>query len=364
MKRFLTLVIVLALCVCMVPVKIFGQSIVKSVVPSDVFDEIVSELSIYEQNKKFVDMEGVDFFDLDVSEKIFVYEYDELGFQEIAEAYLLFEDQEVVTLAYKTDNAPIQLMTDLGKWIESSNERKFAIVYDADGCHLYNGSGFKTLALVNETISDRNKVSDATDDEVSNLNLSTVDNTMHLPYVSNAIMARANGDYFCNVQYVPRTEDSLCWAACVAMIVNTIYDTNYTDVAIAMDKFSSSTNYRIELNFDETLEYMNNRFFLNYYNTWSLSSWDNVLYNNIVNGYPVIGGFRNMTREAPSHSCVIYGINIIAGRLVVKNPDIGTQTCYSINTIEPVNHIPSLTYYYTSSISGDTYLLIQALCKL
>lgn len=352
MKRFLTLVIVLALCVCMVPVKIFGQSIVKSVVSADVCDEIVSELSIYEQNKKFVDMEGVDFFDLDVGEKIFVYEYDELGFQEIAEAYLLFEDQKVVTLAYKTDNAPIQLMTNLGELIENSDERKFAIVYDANGCHLYNGFKFKTLALVNEPIAGRNKISDATVDEVSNLKLSMVDNTMHLPYVSNAMMARASGDYFCDVVFVQQTQSNLCWAACVAMIVNTYYDLAYTDVLVAQIKFNSTTDYNHTLNFTSTRIFMNNQFSMGYSHLPYIPS-DNVILNNITSGYPIIAGFRS---SSSSHACVIYGINVMAGRLSLKNPMTGTQTCYYSSSYG--------SYYYTNASSGVVYTLIEALCKV
>ena len=352
MKRFVTLIIVVALCVSMFPLKIFGQSNSKEVVPTAICNEIIYELSIYEQNKHFVDMTDVDFSNLDISEKIFVYEYAESGFVEMAEAYLLFENEKVVSLAYKMDGAPMQLMTDLGKLIGNANEREFSIIYDADGCHLYTENGFKTLVLSDETIENRNEVCNATINETSELQLSDASNKINLPYKTNIMISRATGEYSCSVGFVEQTESNLCWAACVAMIVNKLYGTNYTDVQIAIDRFSSSVNYNQELSPYEILQYMNGTFSLNYSYISSHPS-DNVIINNITSGYPVMGGFQSVDG---SHACIIYGINIMAGRLMIKNPESGSQTCSYSSTFGG--------YYYIKTSSGTIFVLDEALCRI
>lgn len=92
-------------------------------------------------------MENVDFSNLYISEKINVYEYSQTGFTELSEAYVISENENIVSLAYRADQEHYQIMTFLAEKIAETGERSFAVVYDQSDAISIQAKGLYSYAL-------------------------------------------------------------------------------------------------------------------------------------------------------------------------------------------------------------------------
>lgn len=86
MKKALSILILVIIFINILPINTIIAAKEEKIVPSEICNAIANELSIYEQTKDFIAMEYVDFNNLDIGEKISVYEYANNGFSQLSEA--------------------------------------------------------------------------------------------------------------------------------------------------------------------------------------------------------------------------------------------------------------------------------------
>ncbi len=346
MKRILCLILSFIMCFSIViPVCAETTSLKYTLVPSDICNAIAYELSIFEQDKACIGMGNVDFHNLYISEKVGVYEYTQEGFHSLSTAYLLFEDGQVVNLAYQVDELQFQLMPSLASAIQQLDLTDCVLVYDANGCYIYNGFSLFPLGYAAETIEGRSFIQNATVAELSNLELCSLQSTQRLNYVSNSISARTQTNYTLSVSYITQLPyENLCWAACIAMISNYVNGTTLDTYTVA-SAFLGESNLDELVTIPQVRSIMNNTYNLGYSYVATVPS-DNMLVSNIKNGYPIMG-------LTPTHAVTIYGVNVLAGRILLMDPLCGSITCYN----------SSSGYIYTHPTKGIQMIITDALCK-
>lgn len=350
MKKFMCLLISVILCLSLV-VTASAETLSDS--NSDpTSNAIASELAYYETDKSLIGMEGVDFNNLEIGEKIYVYEYLSSGFNEIASAYLIFEDDDIVTLAYDIGGNRYQFMTSLAQRIELADEEEFAIAYDKYGCYLYTGDSFVQISYTTELYVDtRDIVSNATTIQKADMLLSDAYDSVALTYSTMAANARVQTNFFCSLTYVTQNpHENICWAATIAMISNSVNDTSLSAVDVASAYYGENFNRTLSRTIVANL--MNNVYDLPYTYRDQVPS-DNAILWNIQNGFPIYASFQQ-AGSSVGHAGALYGVNVIAGRIVIMDPTFGSTTCYLNSDGD---------YYYVHSGTGATFVLQRAICR-
>lgn len=345
MKKFFSVLLVLTMCVNLVsPLGVMASDNIV-VCPTEVCTSIINELSMSEQDKASIGMSNVDFSNLYISRKIPVYEYTNNGFTEFSNIYLLLENNEIVTVMYEVEETRYQIMPNLAIDIRQTGATNIALIYDINGCHLYDGLKIITLGNTNMIVEGRADLTEAEELELSKLALVNIAETQKLNYISNTVNTRSQANYMCSVSYVTQLpDDKICWAATLACIVNYVKGTSLTAKQVAKAK-NGATDYNHGL-YDKT---MNSEYNMNYkYHNYKPS--DNVMLTNIKNGYPIYGSF---TWTNGRHAVTIYGINVLAGCIMIMDPKFGATTSY----------LSSNGYTYVSSYSGTTLTFDRVGCK-
>ena len=348
MKKFLCLFIAVVISLSiMVPVS------ASEITYDDSYKtDIITELSYFENSKEMIGLGDVNFNNLFISEKIYIYEYLETGFNQISEAYLLFENNDIVSLAYKVDEHKYQFMSALTALIDNSGEDSFCIVYDKYSCYLYNGDSFVELSYNEEyAVDSRGVILSETQVSNANLNITDVSQSVSLNYTSSMSLMRVQTNYFCSISYVTQNPyDNICWAATTAMISNSVNGTSLTAVDVASDYYTD-TDFDHGLNPSIVDDVMRSRYNLSYTYKNQVPS-DGVILSNIVDGYPIYASFLRSDGNG-GHAVALYGVNVIAGRIVIMNPLTGSNTCFLDS---------DGNYSYVSSISGKTFVFSRAIC--
>lgn len=351
MKKFLCVFISIIMC-CSASLSASAAIVCSEI--NAVCEAIASEISLYDSYKEVIGMENVDFSNLYISEKINVYEYSQAGFIPLSEAYVISENENIVSLAYRADQDHYQIMTYLAEKIAETGERSFAVVYDQIGCYLYTGERFVLLCTSGETIETRKSISADPADDTAVLSISSAEGYRKLPYSGIMPLDYEPTTYLCSVNYVTQDPyDYICWAACTAMIVNCLKNTSYDADDVAKEYWGRS-NFNRPLETSEVADFLKYRYDVIYGYLDHIPS-DDCMYRNIKNGYPIYASLISPEADM-GHAVVIYGINIIAGRIVIMDPAYGSQTCYSSGN--------GSNYSYTSPANGCTYIIARSICRI
>lgn len=354
MKNLICLFLVITFCLPL-PLSASATSIELgySVDSDNLYQTISNELSYYENNKSFVGLENVNFDNLQISDKISVYEYLPTGIFEIAEAHLLYENDKIVTLAYKSDEGIYEFMTPLAKRISQIEASNLSIVYDNTGCFIYNGEAFINIYVSNYIIETRNSIAELNDSVDFAFDLCNIENKHNFIYNPlNPLTRSLPQNVFCSVDFVGQQYNNICWAACIAMISNSINNTSLTDVDVASSYFGTNvpSGFNKTISMRTAKNIMNNTYGLNYIYKNEIPTED-VILDNILNGTPILAKFDFSYWH---HAVVIYGINVLAGRMMIMNPNYGSMTCYYNS-----EHV----YYYTDIETGIEFTISEAICR-
>ncbi len=349
MKKIFSVLLILMMCINLVSPMEAMASNEMIVCPAEVCTAVINELSLHEYDKYSLGIEDVNFKNLYISKKISVYEYTQDSFSEISNLYLLFENNEIVTAMYGLGNNQYQIMTKLANDIKQVQSTNIAVIYDINGCYLYNGSDFVLLGITDIIVENRENITRVKDSEISELSVVNISETQKLNYESNNINARSQANYMCSVKYVTQTpNDSICWAATTACIVNYVKGKNLTAKQVATAKWGTS-DYNKGLEVSKVISFMNSKYNMNYkYHNYVPS--DNVILNNIQDDYPIYGSFDWSNGR---HGVTVYGINVIAGRIMIMDPEFGSTTAY----------LGANGYTYVNSYAGVTLTFKRAGCK-
>lgn len=280
------------------------------------------------------------------------YEYVEGEYKEIIHYYPLFYNNNLIAFTLSLDGTHYQLETKLAKEINKINIRKCALIYAAEGCYLYDGISFNLLMIYD--IPNNHRMCLNREIENAEIELCDLHQKEELRYVQTP-RARIQTYYSCNVPYVSQLPyNKICWAATIATVSNYLNGTNYTAEQIAKAYYGDNFNDYVSIQTLASL--MSNNYNLDYtYQACLLGS--TVIYNNIVNGYPVVGSciYRKGSVVEGAHAITIFGVNIVSGYIVLMDPSMGSLTVYASGT-------EAYTYSYWNSCFGKTMELESGIC--
>lgn len=304
----------------------------------DAYEAISTELSSFAGCKNLIGLDNVDFTSLYIAEGVNVYEYCETGFVKIAMLYPVLENNKIVTVSYTNDGEMYQFMTVLGTAIQNTGYNSgFAVVYDIDGCYLFDGNNFTLLLSSDNRIVSRKAVEEATITEKNTLRTVSLNIKRALSVEPMSTSARGASDYkYCNVKYVTENPDKkICWAASIAMISNCVKGTSLTAQDVAKRYYIGESNYDDYVEPTLIPDVMNSVYGLNYSLHRSQAS-EGVISTNINNGTPLYATFSLKEiiggTDRTNLACVIYGVNIIEGIIIVMDPRNGSVACHLNNS--------------------------------
>lgn len=171
---------------------------------NNAYEAVSGELCSFSGCKNLIGLDNVDFTSLYIAEGVNVYEYCETGFVKIAMLYPVLENNKIVTVSFTDDGEMYQFMTVLGTAIQNTGcNTGFAIVYDIDGCYLFDGNKFTLLLSSDNKIVSRKSVSKATIAEKNTLRTVSLNTKRAISIEPQSPSARGASDYkYCNVKYV------------------------------------------------------------------------------------------------------------------------------------------------------------------
>ena len=290
-----------------------------------VFDaQLNTELSVVESVKELYDLEDVDFERLTTSERIPI--YNSTNIKESGSCVPIFYNNVLRMIALDSNNGNYQIISiPRDRKIKAGTQIAFLI--DNNGISLYNGKNskyiFKNTQLSNSSDSTKTlKINN------QSIKLSKTLKNKRIAYTTPGAKRIAQQNYICNVQkQLQNPYKNLCWAACIAMIKNyAAHNNNLTAEKVAKKYSKNSNNFDKVLTPDEVARFMRNEYGLNSYFYKKKIPTDSIMIDNLKSDYPIIGEFKYSGNSNTGHAVCIYGINSVAGRLLIIDPLIGYTT--------------------------------------
>lgn len=173
---------------------------------------------------------------ISVGEKIKSYNYLNDNFVPTVSIYPIFKNDELYMLAVGGDGnnatnfgCDTSIVDSLKENL--NNEKEFALVYDRLNCYLFDGTNWIILQTYshekNNDVLDINSNIDTSVIELgafsNKIAIGSLYNQSRLAYIT------------CPIEYIPQVYNNICWAACVASIVNTLTGDNLTAVEVAQN---------------------------------------------------------------------------------------------------------------------------------
>lgn len=322
-------------------------------VSKEVKDAVIRSLNDIEPLKEdFFGTSELEFEELQIGSAIYGYECVGNEYREVVQFFPLFYDEELIAVASEVAGAHYQLETKLAEDISARNVRNCAIIYSADGLYLYDGIDFILIMSYATPVNNRSTLSGQIDSTI--VKLCDLSYQEELGYVQMP-GARIQTYYSCNVSYITQLPDeAICWAAAVATISNYLKGTNYTAAQVARAYYGANYNYI--LNTTAVAELMRNTYNLDY--TYRIAIRSAVIYDNIANGYPIVGNcIYTWNNDINGHATTIYGINIVSGYIVLMDPSMGSVTVYVNDSGAETN-----TYTYRNTYWNVDMTLESGIC--
>ena len=308
---------------------------------------LVSALRDYELQKSILGLEAIDFNNLYIGDPVQTYVYCNNDLSENNKLYPIYFENRIILLAL-TFGDYIQLTNGLVEEINTHIQGfdSFSVIYDREKTYLYTNDAL-TLLATHDKDDTRSVLYPSTFSYDFDLP-ETIDVT-HIPMTSSrSNTIRLDVDFVSqNLEYLGLSESRICWAASAACIINYLNGTSLNAERVAKNHLGSG-------NFNEGIDFTTIDTVLDYYGITytcrnSLTS-DNIILANLTSGYPIASNWT--TSQYSSHTCVIYGLNTIAGYCYLMNPEVGFTSA-----VAGVNN-----YHYTNTINGATYTLSEAAC--
>ena len=335
----------------------FNLSASATVLNNAEHDAIITSLRNIEDAKADFGLQNVNFESMCVSKPIHTYIYTNNGLEENYEYTPLLINNRLVALAIKlvgesgfAYQITTNLVEELSPHITSNNA--IALIYDSDGCYIYNGELIQIFANASKNAS-RLSISDATSLSFDGLKRVKADTITSLNYSSTNNSSRAGSVILtCPVTYVPQTHTKTCWAASIACILNYKFGTSYTDTNIAQAYWGSTVQEVYNRGVSPAItENILSSYGLNYIVRDGPINL-NYLADSLRNDYPVEAGFsiENSPDENDAHAVVIYSYHIMSSYIYVMDPEYGSQYV-------PAPAAGNFDYWYVSAFSGSLLVL-------
>lgn len=316
-----------------------------------VFDaQLNTELSVVESVKELYDLEDVDFDRLTTSDRIPI--YNSSNIKESGSCVPIFYNNVLRMIALDSNNGNYQIISiPRDRKIKAGTQIAFLI--DNNGISLYNGKNskyiFKNTQLSNSSDSTKTlKINN------QSIKLSKTLKNKRIAYTTPGAKRIAQQNYICNVQkQLQNPYRYICWAACIAMIKNYAdHNNKYTAEKVAKNYSKNSNNFDKVLSPDKVARLMRDDYGLNSYFYKKKIPTDSIMMSNLKYDNPMIGEFKYRNSDERGHAVCIYGINSMAGRLLIIDPLLGYTTA-----------VPNGTTYSYKDKDGYTLKLCGAVCR-
>lgn len=227
------------------------------------------------------------------------------------------------------------------------NGEKIALIYDVDSCYFVFANGEREqIGSFTMPVSYR----DVLDDTISieSVVFETVKkiSSYNAMFIQTQNMnARSTPTYqsaSISVDYVTQNPPSkICWAASVACIGNYLTSEDYTAVDVA--RYVSPENYNQSVNTDVAMRALYNIYGIDYayFRAYTHLVSEEILYNNLSQGYPIFSVWSDSQNSSSAHAVVIRGI-LTNSYVMVMDPDFGFTTAWMSDSY----------YRYVSSLYG------------
>lgn len=307
-------------------------------------DKIIETLSTVERSKDAWGLSDVDFENLYIGSPIHSYTYSDESVAESALIYPISMDNRLLLLAiYYNDS--ITITTEFVNEINDTIgfDEPFSIINDSCGCYVYTSNSCIPLSeygIDSEeepyTVSPKNTAILA-----ERLALTALADNQLLPYTS-ALMQYANDSsyfYTCNVPLINQLPDkNICWAACVASIVNYRQGTALTAQDVAKSFYGTDYNQGLNIKYISDVLKRYGIFYVHDH----VYPTDYQIFINLSSRFPVYS--RWIREDWPNHACLIFGIDSQNRHLSLMDPMRGIRS-----TAESNGHD---YYYYCIELAG------------
>ncbi len=339
-KRLFTLILTIAM-LCSTALTAQATNISTgpiSLIPAAEKSSLESALGDVELMKDDFGFSDVNFSLITAGTAIQTYEYLPTGFEELRIAYPLFYGGELLAVALRTSSGHYQIVTYLVEYLKDYVHENIAIVYDADGCYVYDGSSFTFLYERNPNISTsrgsmaKRRLLNSGESALSLSSLAPVAALTYQPKSENSVATSSPVYISTNILHVTQQPyDKICWAACIAMIANQLNGTSLTASMVAKSYYGE-TNFNQDPDRTIVIQIMNqSRYGYNLGYTLNLSAPTAALIlDNIESRYPVYASVDYRSGNG-GHAIVVYAISTVLSNeyVVAKDPwVIGNNATY------------------------------------
>lgn len=288
-------------------------------------DQIVNALSSIERSKDAWGLMDIDFEKIYIGDPVYTYVYSDNSFVQSSKLYPLSYDSQLILLAVEC-NGMITITTELVDTLNNAVnfEDSFAIIYDSNGGYICTDdtciqiTGYDT----NDEIEKSSTLSEYNGEFSDEIIYTKLIDKYPLPYATSHIPYAADYNYSCNVSEVNQLPDEhICWAACIACIVNYRKGTHFSAQDIAKQYYGLDYNYTLK-----------NKDVISVFDTYGITYiadlfyvTDYQIFNNLRLGYPLYSAWTNdgpVNKRAKStgHACVIFGIDTYSGYISIMDP--------------------------------------------
>ena len=324
--------------------------------------EIIRKSILFLYNDPLSDIsETIDLNNVEVGNKIPVYNYEEAGMVESnTAAYSLCSDNTLCAIAFVTDGLA-QIDSQIANEILNSDiaGNNISFLYDAEGMYVFDGTNYYLLHTY-ETVEDR-EVLENTNEGISVQNELSISadylQTIPLDISASASAASVTAStVYLNVGFFSQPSGSnYCWACadtCIGNYVTGVYRSPYSFASLC-----NPSNPNSSMNIDDAI------YWLNYYYSMPYSY---VVYGDIPSidqikyfldyDYPIYGQFAYSESYNSRHATVIRGADTYNGYISLMDPD--TSSYYRSATMTWIGS--QLTFKYTYSSNNTTWILTNS----
>ena len=322
---------------------------------SATYSKIKDSIRAAEGIKNELGLSSVNFEDFTVGDPIYVYNYENEALVKSREFYPLFIDNALTAFAIEStldNNTQYQFSTTYVEEINSlgiEDDTPFAIIYDCSSTYLYYNGIATIIGTAGDIIPERGNLTQCNPSVFSDIHLQNMQKKNALGYVYSSLNSRAR--ISCDVDYISQGSYNICWAACIASIVNYLSGTDLDAVDVAVMYYGSNWNQGLSPYTEDDI--LRQAYGLSYYCV-NVPSTQSAAFNlfkyNIQRNRPIYANFLYLSS---GHASVIYGVEDAAGYVYIMEPNTGFWT---------LQYSSSLGYYFILPSNNRTYSLDYLTC--
>lgn len=314
-------------------------------------EKIITALEAAEYIKNELGLKDVDFSKFTLGNPISAYDYTDNEFVKTRNYYPLLIDDVLTAFAIEVGTGSevfyqisTGLVSEINSYISNSTA-PIALVFDSNSSYVLHNNELKLLQEFPTEVLGRSTIATRNIANNSAFQLQNLSTNSNLNYVSNTNNARAPIYYECDIDFVDQGINMyVCWAACIACVVNCVTGTNLTTNDVAYEYYDGE---RDVFDYDTIPHNTVDNVLRDNYNL-SYSHGDivggGVMLTNITNNYPMIGCFSN-PNSANWHAAVIYAMNVSNGYTYIMDPADGFYAMqYSTTNIYQYVNSANVTY--------------------